>query len=69
MDSQRALPEVGLPRIDDEAGWDPYRVWYTRVMLPRSRVETTARTPGSILRRLRRRTRRAGGVGAPLWTG
>lgn len=34
---ERALP-------DDEAGWDPYHVWYTRVLLPRHRAELAAGT-------------------------
>jgi hypothetical protein len=32
----------GRALADHGAGWDPYEVWYTRVLLPRRRTELAA---------------------------
>lgn len=38
----------GSAFANDEGGWDPYEVWYTRVLLPRRRAELAAANPRPI---------------------
>jgi hypothetical protein len=35
----------GCASPEAEEGWDPYEVWYTRVLLPRRRAERAAGRP------------------------
>lgn len=43
----------GRALAGDDGGWDPYEVWYTRVLLPRRRAELAAADPRPIAAILR----------------